>query len=458
MKIGILQTGHALAPIVAKHGDFDALFMQLLANQEFRFRSYTVLEGEFPNSVTECDGWLVTGSRHSVYEDLPWISLLETFLRNAFDANVPIVGVCFGHQILAQALGGRVEKFSGGWSIGPHEYQFDGMDSPVIINAWHQDQVTELPVGACAVGRSDFCANAAIAYGNRAYTVQAHPEFQNDFLADLIDARRAVVPANLACEAEEKLKSLSPSAVVVVQIVSFSKPEIMLWYQSNNQEPRNTVQGLQKIIAPRQRLAELVYEQILAGLQSGELNPDYRLHQERLAELLSVSRTPVREALLRLEQEGILVSTNNGGFEIRKISEKDVRDIYQSRQAIEGFCAGLLAQTVDTVSLQKLREIIIEQEQTTAETNHAYYEANRITHRAFVEATGNSYLLESFDALWNRSISMFNFQTLDKPRLAASLVGHMVLCDAIASGNFEQAQNVMHQHIAEGCLLQLSTI
>ena len=216
--------------------------------------------------------------------------------------------------------------------------------------------------------------------------------------------------------------------------------------------------GLQKINVPRQRLAELVYDQILAGLQSGEIAPDERLHQERLAELLSVSRTPVREALLRLEQEGLLASTANGGFEIRKISEEDVRDIYQSRQAIEGFCAGYLAQAVNPIMLQKLRETISEQERATAETSQAHYEANRTIHRAFVEATGNRYLLESFDALWNRSLSLHIFQTLSQSLLVASRKGHMALCDEIETGSFERAQTAMHDHIAEGCSLQLKAI
>lgn len=209
---------------------------------------------------------------------------------------------------------------------------------------------------------------------------------------------------------------------------------------------------------PRQRLAELVYDQIRAGMQSGEISPDDRLHQERLAEMLDVSRTPVREALLRLEQEGLLESSANGGFVIRRISETDVRDIYQARQAIEGFSISMLAQTHDPATLDKLREVVTRQEATVAETSQAYYDANRTIHRAFVEATGNGYLLESFDALWNRSLSLQIFQTMNKPLLAASLGGHMLLCDAIASGDPDAARTAMYLHIADGCALQLQAL
>jgi DNA-binding GntR family transcriptional regulator len=218
------------------------------------------------------------------------------------------------------------------------------------------------------------------------------------------------------------------------------------------------MQGLQKIAAPRQRLAELVYEQILAGLQSGQISPTERLHQVRLAELLDVSRTPVREALLRLEQEGILISTTNGGFEVREISEDDVQKIYQTRQAIEGFCLGQLARTANAETLDSLRNTVSKYENIDANTPLAYYEANRNIHRTFVEVVENRYLLESFDALWNRNLSLHIFQTMSPPQLAESLSGHMELCDAIQTGDFEHAQRAMHKHIADGRSLQLKAI
>lgn len=223
MKIGILQTGRALADIAARHGDFDALFQQMLGGQGFEFACYPVLENVLPDGVQDCDGWLITGSRHSAYEDLPWIGRLEAFLRAAYAAEVPIVGICFGHQVLAQALGGKVEKFEGGWGVGPHSYHFDGIETPVIINAWHQDQVTHLPEGAAIVGRSEFCTHAALAYGNRAYSVQAHPEFHNGFMADLIDRKGELVPPDLIRDAKDRLEDHAPSQAVVHQIVSFFK-------------------------------------------------------------------------------------------------------------------------------------------------------------------------------------------------------------------------------------------
>lgn len=196
MKIGILQTGHSPEGLIARHGDYDSIFMDLLANQGFTFETFAVLDGVFPGDITTCDGWLITGSRFGAYEDHAWIPPLEEFLRRAFAAEMPIVGVCFGHQILAQALGGTVEKFAGGWSVGPTEYDFEGRK--VTLNAWHQDQVTKVPEQARVIGSSPFCENAMLAYGKTGLSVQAHPEFTRDFVKGLADTRGpGLVPDDL---------------------------------------------------------------------------------------------------------------------------------------------------------------------------------------------------------------------------------------------------------------------
>ncbi len=115
-----------------------------------------------------------------------------------------MIGVCFGHQIIAQALGGKVEKFAGGWSVGRTEYDMDGQT--VALNAWHQDQVTERPEGARVLAGNAFCENAVLAYGDRIWTVQPHPEYGADFIDGLIRTRgKGVVPEALLSEAREHL-------------------------------------------------------------------------------------------------------------------------------------------------------------------------------------------------------------------------------------------------------------
>lgn len=218
MRIGILKCGQSPEVIRASEGDYDDMFVRLLSDRGFEFASYFVEAMEFPGSIHDADGWLITGSRHGVYDDLPFIRPLEEFIRSAFDAEVPLVGICFGHQIIAQALGGTVAKFPGGWAVGAQTYNFGG--TPVTLNAWHQDQVLTAPVSATVTACSEFCKNAAMVYGNRAWTVQAHPEFEDSFIDGLIEHRGGSVPAALLEQARES-RGTADSQLIADQIAAF---------------------------------------------------------------------------------------------------------------------------------------------------------------------------------------------------------------------------------------------
>ena len=185
MNIGILICGHFVDEIKATYGTYRDLYAELLG-PDYHCTPYFIVDGEIPGSVEEQDGWLISGSRSGAYEDLPWIPPLEDFLRQAYAADVPLVGICFGHQVLAQALGGKVEKFKGGWSFGPVDYGFvDGSTQTIV--AVHQDQVVSPPTDASVTARTDFCAFAGLAYKGRAISFQPHPEFSSQFIADLTD-------------------------------------------------------------------------------------------------------------------------------------------------------------------------------------------------------------------------------------------------------------------------------
>ena len=219
MKIGILQTGHVPDEMRAAQGDFAAMFQRLLAGRGFDFETWNVVDMEFPGGPDAADGWLITGSKHGAYEDHPWIPPLEALIRAAYAAEVPVVGVCFGHQIVAQALGGKVEKFEGGWSVGRQVYDWNGRQ--VALNAWHQDQVTEAPEEAETVATHPNCAHAALVYGDRAFTVQPHPEFDEVSVANLIEHRGMTVPGPLLDAAREGLAAPVEQERLAAQMARF---------------------------------------------------------------------------------------------------------------------------------------------------------------------------------------------------------------------------------------------
>ena len=156
------------------------------------------LSGELPESVSECDGWFITGSRFGVYEDHDWIPPLEDFIRSAYAQKSKMVGVCFGHQIIAQALGGEVGKSEKGFAVGAVDYTLTGRLSPssevlpadTRLHAYHQDQVKVPPEAAELILTSDFCHYAGFAYGDWGLSVQPHPEFEGAYLRDLIVERK----------------------------------------------------------------------------------------------------------------------------------------------------------------------------------------------------------------------------------------------------------------------------
>ncbi len=222
MRIGILQTDHVLEEIQPRFGDYPAMFVDLLSGDEHRrpsFSTFRVQEGEFPEP-SACDAYVITGSRHSVYEDLPWIGELAEFVGNAITTGQKIVGICFGHQLIAHYFGGRTEPASVGWGVGVHgaeivsqERWMDPHQESVRMLSSHKDQVVALPRGARRVASSAFCPNAAFAIGDVVMTWQGHPEFGKDFAETLMRRREALlgpetVSAGLASLEEELDRAL----------------------------------------------------------------------------------------------------------------------------------------------------------------------------------------------------------------------------------------------------------
>lgn len=233
MRIGVLEAGRVPPDMADRHDGFGPMMERLLQGAEpgSSVAVYPVLDGVFPEATTAEDGWIVTGSRHGVYDDLPWMRPLKDFLRRAVADRVPVVGICFGHQILADAMGGRVEKSDRGWGVGIHRYRVSrpmpfmaGHAPEFAIQAMHQDQVVELPPGAEVIAGSDFCPYGALAYGTTALSFQGHPEFSADFSGELIRTRKGtLIPDATADAALATLSGGTDAATVGRWIVAFYK-------------------------------------------------------------------------------------------------------------------------------------------------------------------------------------------------------------------------------------------
>ncbi len=216
--------------------------------------------------------------------------------------------------------------------------------------------------------------------------------------------------------------------------------------------------ALKKIKQDRQRLADIVYEQLLEAIQSGVISADERLVQEKLAEEMQISRTPVREALLRLEQDGILTSSSRGGFSIHRMTNAEVKELYQARAAVEGQAIRILAARNDARNNRTLRDTVEREEDIASNSVRDYFEANRKIHRCMVELTGNRYLMEMFDNIWNRGVSYNLFAAIETVDLSASLGDHLRLVDAIESGDPTFAMDAIIDHIGHGLELQFEAL
>ena len=200
----------------------------------------------------------------------------------------------------------------------------------------------------------------------------------------------------------------------------------------------------------RTRLADDVYEQILSAILSGEIVPGERLIQENIASQIDVSRTPVREAFLRLEREGVLETAGRGGFQIRNITEQEIQDLYLAREAVEGFAAKLLAGALSQEQVQNIEASVRSEIRLNSTHKEEHFHANRNIHRTIVAQAGNGVLLDMFDSIWNRGISIRSFSAYRIPDDTDNREQHLELLDQIKLGPMVEAENAMVAHIREG--------
>lgn len=233
MKIGILQTDSVREEFQPAFGDYPDMFMRLLnqaTNTPLTFEIYDIVAEQFPKEIDDCDAYLITGSRFSVYEDLAWIHRLRNFVVALDAVQKKLVGICFGHQLIALALGGKAELAQVGWGVGAYTSEVTKMASfmePTLSKftalVSHQDQVTSLPEGAECLASSDFCPFAMIQIGNHILTFQGHPEFPVDYSRGLMEVRKDVLGESIFIEGIQSLIKKTDERILARWILNFFK-------------------------------------------------------------------------------------------------------------------------------------------------------------------------------------------------------------------------------------------
>lgn len=234
MRIGILETDTLEPDIKEKYGSYAEMFQRLLlsVDDQLEIKVYPVIEGKYPGSMDECNAYLITGSKSSAYDNEPWIKQLQDYILALHKHRSKLIGICFGHQIIALSLGGQTKKSEKGWGVGisiskiikekpwmGHEIANAEQQFALLVS--HQDQVTRLPAQSELIATNTFCANASFQIANHILCFQGHPEFSADYLSYLMNKRRDSIGEEKYKKAMDSLEIDQDALLVAGWIVNF---------------------------------------------------------------------------------------------------------------------------------------------------------------------------------------------------------------------------------------------
>ena len=233
MKIAILKTGSLPEILNDRFQSYPEMLIELIDPHNIRisFEKISCIDNIFPNKIDDFDGYIITGSSYGVYDKEEWITNLFKLIREIYNKSIPLVGICFGHQAIAEALGGKVLKSEKGWGLGIKNMIKKNDSSWINKNIKninliysHQDQVITLPKNARILFGNTFCPISSFAIGNKVFAIQGHPEFKNDFAIELLELRRDKIETNKYTYAKKSLLEKSHDGKKVGEmIINFFK-------------------------------------------------------------------------------------------------------------------------------------------------------------------------------------------------------------------------------------------
>ena len=214
MKVGVLICDHVQPSLQNKFGDYAGMFKQLFSevDQNIELINFYAVDGQLPEHIDSCDVYISTGSKASVNDNIAWINALEAFIKQLYQANKIFIGICFGHQLIAKALGGKVEQSNKGWGIGiatavveQSKPWMQPKQKQIKLIVSHQEQISQLPPTCEVLMTSDFCPYSMIKVGQSFIGLQGHPEFSYGYSQALMNARKHIIPALRIKQGQESL-------------------------------------------------------------------------------------------------------------------------------------------------------------------------------------------------------------------------------------------------------------
>ena len=221
MRLGILQCDDVASDLIDRFGNYDDMFKNIFSKvcSNIFYSVFHVNHNEFPDNANSCDAWLISGSKQGVYDNIPWIIRLQEFVRELYKAHRKVLGVCFGHQMMAQALGGLVRLSPEDWVMGIVDTEnFERCSWMVPFQkkmsfiACHQDQVFQLPNDSKVLSSSQVCTYHTVQYGGCFIGVQSHPEFSREYLSEILLAEKLGFSTEIA---QKTLSSINNRQVEV---------------------------------------------------------------------------------------------------------------------------------------------------------------------------------------------------------------------------------------------------